>query len=62
MSEVLAAVKWPFDILAKRISAFRSQYSFSPSKIYSSCAYDESQMKEADEMKRQQKSEIEYDC
>ncbi|RPF85040.1 MAG: hypothetical protein CBB80_000760 [Synechococcus sp. TMED20] len=62
MSKVLSAAKWSFDLLAKRIAALRLKKVFSPSTIYSAAAYDESQMRESDVLKRQQRSEIEYDC
>ena len=38
------------------------QKIFVPSTIYGSSAYEESQMKDADALKRQQRSELEYDC
>ena len=62
MGKVLSAAKWSFDLLGQRIAALRLKKSFSASTIYSELAYDESQMKEADIGKRQQKSMIEYDC
>ena len=62
MSKVLSAAKWSFDLLAKRIAALRSKKIFHPSRIYSSLAYDESQMRDSDVLRRQQKSELEYDC
>ena len=46
----------------QRITALRVTKSFSESRIYSDWAYDESQMKEADFGKREQKSHLEYDC
>ena len=62
MSKVLSVAKWSFDLLAKRIATLRSQKIFAPSTIYGSSAYDESQMKDSDVLKRQQRSELEYDC
>ena len=62
MGKVLSAAKWSFDLLGQRIAALRLQKSFSESRIYSELAYDESQMKEADASKREQKSTLEYDC
>ena len=61
MSKVLSAAKWSFELLSKRIEALRSRQSFAPnpSSIF---AYDESQMKDDDMLKRQQKAEIEYEC
>ena len=61
MSKVLSAAKWSFELLAKRIEALRSKQEFKPntSSIF---AYDESQMKDDDELKRQQKGELEYEC
>lgn len=61
MSKVLSAAKWSFELLAKRIEALRSNQEFKPntSSIF---AYDESQMKDDDELKRQQKAELEYEC
>ena len=61
MSKVLSAAKWSFELLAKRIDALRSNHEFKPntSSIF---AYDESQMKDDDELKRQQKAELEYEC
>lgn len=61
MSKVLSAAKLSFDLLAKRIEALRTRQSYSPntSSIF---AYDESQMKDDDELKRQQKAELEYEC
>ncbi|WP_413442603.1 hypothetical protein [Synechococcus sp. MIT S1220] len=62
MSKVLSAARWSLSLLAKRISSLRNQSFYSPSTIYGTSAYDESQMKENDELKRQQKAMIEYDC
>jgi len=62
MGKVLSAAKWSFDLLGQRIAALRFKKSFSASTIYSEFAYDESQMKEADTSKRQQRSLLEYDC
>ena len=62
MGKVLSAAKWSFDLLSQRIAALRLKKSFSQSRIYSELAYDESQMKEADASKREQKSNLEYDC
>tara|TARA_B000000565_G_scaffold186408_1_gene141762 strand:+ start:291 stop:479 length:189 start_codon:yes stop_codon:yes gene_type:complete len=62
MGKVLSAAKWSFDLLGQRIAALRLKKSFSPSTIYSEFAYDEAQMREADILKRQQKSNLEYDC
>ena len=61
MSKVLSAAKWSFELLSKRIEALRSRQSYAPntSSIF---AYDESQMKDDDMLKRQQKAEIEYEC
>ena len=61
MSKVLSAAKWSFELLTKRIEALRSNQAFKPntSSIF---AYDESQMKDDDELKRQQKAELEYEC
>ena len=61
MSKVLSAAKWSFELLARRIEALRSNQEFKPntSSIF---AYDESQMKDDDELKRQQKGELEYEC
>ena len=61
MSKVLSAAKWSFELLARRIEALRSNQEFKPntSSIF---AYDESQMKDDDELKRQQKAELEYEC
>ena len=61
MSKVLSAAKWSFELLAKRIEALRSNQEFKPNTS-SSFAYDESQMKDDDELKRQQKAELEYEC
>lgn len=62
MGKVLSAAKWSLDLLGQRINALRLKKTFSVSSIYSNWAYDESQMKEADFGKRQQKSQLEYDC
>ena len=62
MGKVLSAAKWSFDLLGQRIAALRLKKSFSASRIYSELAYDESQMKEADASKREQKANLEYDC
>jgi len=62
MSKVLSAAKWSFDLLAKRIATLRSKKIFRPSRIYSALAYDESQMRDSDVLRRQQKAELEYDC
>ena len=62
MGKVLSAAKWSFDLLGQRIAAIRLKKSFSVSTIYSEFAYDESQMKETDAVRRQQKSMLEYDC
>ena len=62
MGKVLSAAKWSFDLLGQRIAALRLTKSFSESRIYSELAYDESQMKEADASRREQKSNLEYDC
>ena len=62
MGKVLSAAKWSFDLLGQRIAAIRLKKSFSVSTIYSEFAYDESQMKETDAGRRQQKSMLEYDC
>ena len=61
MSKVLSAAKWSFELLTRRIEALRSRQSFAPntSSIF---AYDESQMKDDDVLKREQKAEIEYEC
>lgn len=61
MSKVLSAAKWSFELLAKRIEALRSNQEFKPntSSIF---AYDESQMKDDDALKRQQKAELDYEC
>ena len=61
MSKVLSAAKWSFELLAKRIEALRSNQEFKPN-MSSIFAYDESQMKDDDELKRQQKAELEYEC
>ena len=62
MGKVLSAAKWSFDLLGQRITALRLNRSFPQSRIYSDWAYDESQMKEANCGKREQKSQLEYDC
>ena len=62
MGKVLSAAKWSLDLLGQRITALRLTKSFSESRSYSDWAYDESQMKEADCGKREQKSHLEYDC
>ena len=62
MGKVLSAAKWSFDLLGQRIAALRLKKSCTESRIYSELAYDESQMKEADAGKREQKSNLEYDC
>ena len=62
MGKVLSAAKWSLDLLGQRITALRLKKTFSESRIYSDLAYDESQMKEADFGKREQKSHLEYDC
>ena len=62
MGKVLSAAKWSFDLLAQRINAVRSRKSFNLSRIYGLNSYDESQMRDNDVLKRQQKAEIEYDC
>ena len=62
MVKVLSVAKWSFDLLGQRIAALRLKKSFSASRIYSELAYDESQMKEADASKREQKANLEYDC
>ena len=62
MGKVLSAAKWSFELLGQRITALRLKKSFSESRIYSDRAYDESQMKETDFSKREQKSHLEYDC
>lgn len=62
MGKVLSAAKWSFDLLGQRISALRLKRTFSASRIYNELAYDESQMIEADISKREQKSQLEYDC
>ena len=61
MSKVLSAAKWSFELLTKRIETLRSRQPFAPntSSIF---AYDESQMKDDDVLKREQKAEIEYEC
>ena len=56
MGKVLSAAKLSFELLGQRITALRLKKSFSESRIYSDWAYDESQMKEADFGKREQKS------
>tara|TARA_B100000524_G_C23563945_1_gene339365 strand:- start:526 stop:714 length:189 start_codon:yes stop_codon:yes gene_type:complete len=62
MGKVLSAAKWSFDLLAQRINAVRSRKPFNLSRIYGLDSYDESQMRDDDVLKRQQKAEIEYDC
>ena len=62
MGKVLSAAKWSFDLLGQRIAALRLKKSFSESTIYGEFAYDESQMRETNTIKRQQKSTLEYDC
>ena len=62
MGKVLSAAKWSFDLLGQRIAALRLKKSISESTIYSEFAYDESQMRETNAIKRQQKSTLEYDC
>ena len=62
MSKVLSAARWSFSLLAKRISSLRNKTFYSQSIIYGESAYDESQMKESDAVKREQKAMIEYDC
>ena len=62
MGKVLSAAKWSFDLLGQRIAALRLKKSFSASTIYSELAYDESQMRDADAEKRQQKSMLDYEC
>ena len=62
MGKVLSAAKWSFEILGQRITALRLKKKFIESRIYNDLAYDESQMKEADINKREQKSHLEYDC
>ncbi len=62
MGKVLSAAKWSFDLLGQRISALRLKKTFTESRIYGDLAYDESQMKETDFGKREQKSHLEYDC
>jgi hypothetical protein len=62
MGKVLSAAKWSFDLLGQRIASLRLKKSFAESTIYSEFAYDESQMKETDAGRRQQKSMLEYDC
>ena len=62
MSKVLSAARWSFSLLAKRISSLRNKAFYSESIIYGESAYDESQMKESDAVKREQKAMIEYDC
>ena len=61
MSKVLSAAKWSFDLLAKRIEALRTRQAYPPntSGIFT---YDESQMKDDDEFRRQQKAQLEYEC
>ena len=62
MGKVLSAAKWSFDLLGQRITALRLTKRFPESRIYSDWAYNESQMKEANFSKREQKSHLEYDC
>lgn len=62
MGKVLSAARWSFDLLGQRIAALRMKKSFSTSTIYSDYAYDESQMREADSIRRHQRSTLEYDC
>jgi hypothetical protein len=62
MGKVLSAAKWSFDLLGQRIVSLRLKKSCAESTIYSEFAYDESQMKETDAGRRQQKSMLEYDC
>jgi len=62
MGKVLSAAKWSLDLLSHRIAALRSQKTFKPSTIYSEMGYDESQMKNPDQINRQQKHCLEYDC
>ena len=62
MGKVLSAAKWSFDLLGQRIAALRIKKSFSPSRIYSHLAYDEALMRDTDIEKRQQKSQLEYEC
>ena len=62
MGKVLSAAKWSLDLLGQRITTLRLKKSFTESRIYSGWAYDESQMKEDDYSKREQKSHLEYDC
>lgn len=62
MGKVLSAAKWSFELLGQRIATLRLKKSFSPSSIYSDWAYDESQMRDADAEKRQQKSMLDYEC
>ena len=62
MGKVLSVAKWSFDLLAQRINVARLRKSFSSSRIYGLDSYDESQMRDDDVQKRQQKAEIEYDC
>ncbi len=62
MSQILSAAKWSFELLAKRIEALRDRRSGMASVKQSLFSYDESQMKESDAFKRQQTSELEYDC
>ena len=50
MSKVLSAAKWSFDLLAKRIEALRSHQAY-PSNTSCIFAYDESQMKDDDELR-----------
>ena len=62
MGKVLSAAKWSFEHLGQRIAALRLKRNISASSIYGDWAYDESQMKEADAEKRQQRSKLEYEC
>ena len=62
MGKVLSAAKWSFDLLGQRIAALRLKKSFSQSRIYSELAYDDAQVKEAAASRREQKSNLEYDC
>lgn len=62
MGKVLSAAKWSFELLGQRIAALRLHKRFSSSSIYGDSAYDESQMRETDAEKRQQKSMLEYEC
>ena len=62
MGKVLSAAKLSFDLLGQRITALRLKRRFPESRIYSDWAYNESQMKEANFGKREQRSHLEYDC